>query len=982
MTDLRRTVDEIRSLLQEEVIPLTDHLQQCADEYAEGCHDVNLRLRQCDEFLNQGLRSEALHFAELDPKLLDQVELLSFSESSAWAEVVSMYTLERAEPVLVSVVAKLKEAFAIQEPMQRLLDQHRLYALARCPLIQRLRVLRALADADPNSTHWETDVRDMERARIREIEVESRKAGADGDVDRLKSLVVELNSVEWREQIPPSLLKDLKQRGGHVARSQAREQLELLAVALHGAQASMDIVLARMMRESWNENAKLAQLSEQDMLLEQVGPILAWIEDEDRKAIAEQQYHQAVQDLERGLENESLDSTELMRLRGVVEKCGRGMPQLLGMKYRNRLSNITIGETRRNRLRIGGSVAGIVAVVAVIGFSVYYGMAAEKTRRFLATVDSLIDEQRLGEAEQLLDGNGAVSNSERALKVKRKLADAMQAERDRTLQFEAALQKVRSAKAAAEIEVALKNARELARTSEEKVSIGKLEEEWIERRDAVLAENERQFQEHASAATAKLLSLDRLLTVTGSDPEVRQLSDELTGELASLRVLQSEVAPESASQIDLLDSRFAAFRKAHAEVKKKEQLLMKLAQSALILPTMGETESKVKDYREQLTQFTLAFPDDSRTNGFRTAGNADLIRAVFSRQERFETWKRFWPANSSEVATRRRDCDQLLVDFPSNPDRELIARYQSFLKSLEWREIGDENSDQAVKSRLRALFSGVLIKEGHLLRTKTGTCYYLEKEKDLTGSFKVNFRYLSGFNGETEAVKDLEVDTLVSPKTTAPPQSVIANRVWESVSTVALEDWDTYMQDLVISLEEAKEIDPFLRYFLLLQTLEFAARGNFFLGAELESCLNELHDPDMDLSVSWMDPVDPATKSSRQLASNLLKRATGVEAIWKRAAAAQQKLESDLLQKSWPVGWLERDSGQKWILRSNWTDERKHELFCASPPAENGTRHWINVGSFQAGGGNLKIPANSELLEGTIVFATIPPSEAKTGANR
>lgn len=134
MTDIRRTVDEIRFLLQDEMIDLTDQLRQCATDYVQQCREANIRLRKCEEFLNQGLRAEAIHDAEIAPNLLDLVATLDFPEREQFIQLLIAYSQPRPEPLLLDVAARLNEAYALHEPLERLLERHRLYALARCPL--------------------------------------------------------------------------------------------------------------------------------------------------------------------------------------------------------------------------------------------------------------------------------------------------------------------------------------------------------------------------------------------------------------------------------------------------------------------------------------------------------------------------------------------------------------------------------------------------------------------------------------------------------------------------------------------------------------------------------------------------------------------------------------------------------------------------------------------------------------------------------
>jgi len=50
------------------------------------------------------------------------------------------------------------------------------FGARRAPLVKRLFVLRSLADLDSASPHWEIDIREMEQARFRELEIESLTA--------------------------------------------------------------------------------------------------------------------------------------------------------------------------------------------------------------------------------------------------------------------------------------------------------------------------------------------------------------------------------------------------------------------------------------------------------------------------------------------------------------------------------------------------------------------------------------------------------------------------------------------------------------------------------------------------------------------------------------------------------------------------------------------------------------------------------------
>ncbi|HMC64682.1 MAG TPA: hypothetical protein VKI65_07070, partial [Gemmataceae bacterium] len=71
MTDYQRIVDDIRSFLHSSDQTQSEALKEMAVAYAGACQEANQRLRRCDEFLQKGLRSEAVHFADAEPVLLD-----------------------------------------------------------------------------------------------------------------------------------------------------------------------------------------------------------------------------------------------------------------------------------------------------------------------------------------------------------------------------------------------------------------------------------------------------------------------------------------------------------------------------------------------------------------------------------------------------------------------------------------------------------------------------------------------------------------------------------------------------------------------------------------------------------------------------------------------------------------------------------------------------------------------------------------------
>ena len=66
-SDYQRVVEYLRDLRQGPLQSVTDEIATAAADYAALCTQANERLRKCSTFLQQGLRSEAIHLADESP---------------------------------------------------------------------------------------------------------------------------------------------------------------------------------------------------------------------------------------------------------------------------------------------------------------------------------------------------------------------------------------------------------------------------------------------------------------------------------------------------------------------------------------------------------------------------------------------------------------------------------------------------------------------------------------------------------------------------------------------------------------------------------------------------------------------------------------------------------------------------------------------------------------------------------------------------
>jgi len=979
MSDVQRVVDELRFMLQREVVEKSDELINLVTAYSQYCHETNVRLRKCDDYVRQGLRSEALHLAEAAPNLLETVAVLDFAERDELVELLSMYFLAIPEPLMIEAASSLNEAYADHEPLQKLLDLHRVLAIGRGPLAQRLIVLRSLADLDASSAHWDLDIRDMERARFRELEAEALAATRSGNMAVFKSLVSEIQAEGWREAIPASLTRELKSRAAQSLRSNARLRMEQLNEQLYAAFSALDANAARPLRDEWKLKRSIVQVADNDPLCDQVAPIFDWLDDEDRKASDERAFSKVVADIERALDSDDVTSGDLKQLKHAAERLERGLPALLETRFRSRVNTIESIEGRRRKLVIGAGVGGFAIVAGIFALIVYQSMEGEKTRRLVAAVSAYIDDGKLTEALKLVEQQASQSTSEAWLTVKKKLADAEQAERDRITVWKSEVARARESTDMVLVEAALKQARELSRTADEKIEVGQIQSTWQRRVNEAIAVREKSFREAIASASDALKDLD---TELGSQEvieldRIQPLLNAAESKIGRLQPLRDSVAKELRSQAVLLESRLKASQQTIADIAKKAELLNKITDAVLILPGAAQAAPDQGRYEATLKEFATALPNDPRAAIMKSAAESSPLPAVMARKALVDRWKRFRPGDKKDAETRLRELRAFFTDHPQSPDREILAQYEKWLVTVLRRYADDGDPDEGVQQRLHILFNSRFIKEGHVLQDTDHRTYYLTKPQTANFGSVASITYQVGFNGETNQIT-MKPEKLLTPRSISPPQQEIAAKVRAAIKNVALDGWRDYFHELTETLLKTDKIDPFLRYLLVLKTVEFAGRGDYLLELDLAPLLEKLSDNEIDRSVPWMDPISKSAEAARVRASEILANLPPIEPIFTSATKRQEQFERSLFALRFSVGWIEKTSSGEWVCRTKWSPTGEHTLHVVTRADASGSRSWSTLGRIQ--GDSITVdPAVAQAVgEAAVVFAASPTADAKT----
>lgn len=400
--DYQPIVDEIRSFVQSVDQTLTDRIKEVAILYSQACNEVNQRLRRCDEFLQKGLRSEAVHLAQTEPILLDQLAILDFAERPQWDELAMMYGLAPPPQLRLETAAALNEAYADEQPLEELLRKHRLLAINRDSLKGRLSLMRRIAELDPANTVWPDDIRQFEKVRFQQFQNELTGLTHTQDYKGLAAIATELQTTAWLSSPPAALVNRVESTKNRFRKSWSSGMLRTLEGELNDAINAFDVERARQIREKWNFIAKDAELPDDDATMQKAALAFEWLKEQELRQANEHAFLDSLDVLEMALDKR--------RPREVVDQAyysvmqyERELPPTLESRYR---AYIAEEESKRRRKRnlIGAAiVTGSILLLAITFTWAYQSYQAKKLNDAVASLEKMLDDEQVPEARAFLD---------------------------------------------------------------------------------------------------------------------------------------------------------------------------------------------------------------------------------------------------------------------------------------------------------------------------------------------------------------------------------------------------------------------------------------------------------------------------------------------------------------------------------------------------------------------------------------------------
>lgn len=982
MADYQRAVEEIRFFLQGADQTLRDEVREWAETYAEAVREANERLRRCKEFLNQNLRSEAIHVADADPNLMEMVSYLDFAELKEWEEFCADHTLTAPPKVLLLVAEDLNQAYAMEQPLKQHLRRLRRLALVRAPLDQRLAVMRKLAELDAESHFWREDIAEFELARHRELEDEARAAAARGDADRLKALVQELQSDKWLQPPSEELLANVKRSYVKVTRSSGRERLEQLAPQLIEAAQQGDVDRARRLRSEWEQTLREARLGPDDPLARDVAPAFDWIAQHDQHAAAEAAFQMAVSTLMTELnKGDRAAVTELERLRQGALAYGRPLPPEVEARYSSTVDRIHGAANWNRRLFLTGTVAGLLVVVGLMVFFVVTGMRGSALRSATERLQALIEAGDLDAATkfraELRDQSPELLTAQPVIPLLDRLAKLEEEDRARADKFALHLETARkfldrgmSAEATRELD----DAEKIAKRSHEGNEIKKLRDDITIAGADRTKDNVQKVVEAAATAGAKLDAAEKSLD-RQEFGEAATLLSEVREIVSKARELAVGASGDAADRLKLVQTRLDSQQSRLAAAREANLLETRIAEAVATLCTHPTQESLAR-YEALLQEYADKYPNSPRSAGYRqTRGELGLTRGALRWGDELRpltTVESLVRVSHTVADNRSKLCQDLLRTYPGSPDAARIRNYQTFLASIA-RQAG-------AVATLQLVFNNALLKDVWQIRQGDKRWYSTDgtiadsqvsiQSRLEAGASSVHFYYVF-----TDDARKKEAKLQVAGKPTTclrAPQTALSAKVLDQLGKLRVApDWERGLVDVLQLIERDAETDPLLRVILLSSVLQRGAEASTVFQQASEPQLRAIQNSGINLVVAWMDPEDARANEARAKAVQLLsEKLPPLSDIPPLLDKARDATAQPLLTRYEVVGALHHGGDGSWSCRIDSSrlstlPDVNLAVIATSGGAQAGL--WKTIGSLSQGQATVRAEA-ADLVEGRLVF--------------
>ena len=973
--EITKIIEEIQDLLISPFGVSEPELMDIAGRHEEFVAEASEWMLAVDKLLQKGLRTEAIELAEREPNLNEVIIALDFPELDAWNELLLKNDMQPISELPEGVAEELNDAYGVSTSLEKLMQQHRNAALARAPLSTRLRILRLLESRDSGNPAWAQDIRSFESARLADLRSEVDDAIKTADVNVLTQLERELNDPAWKTPVPPELKRRACDASAVLQKQNSLREMQAIAYQISDAFADFNLQQATPLYKRFNALNLIANLQSTDRIFDIAGPALDWVRDELRKAEQDLHFQNSVALIEAGIDQGST-VIELERLAHEATRFDHMLPEKLERRLHDRLEILRVMAERRRKSITLVTVFASVLVVAAIGYSIYAFRLRTELQRHRIQLSALMEEATTSGIMEPLDQyfellsreRRSVSESAVITGLRQQYESLRLQQEGRRSQLEGKLAIAMEAIAASTVPsefdkafLMLKEAEEVALNDLEKSAVLKAESEGFRRKEEVQGSIDTAFQQSIRDVSERVAQLPT---------DEAAPYDSILSELASLKQTP-EVSRGLITTLSTLERKVEGDR---SEVLRR----LEIARSLQVISTaLGNENNFVKG----LEAFAMKYPGTARASCFTHV--AERERDLLAGALRWNAVRRqFLNASPSSLE-------------PSNA-RAILEEYNAFLKSSGPYPGPVDISQrlpvlQAIGTRtspidgMKTIFSGRAITDAYLIATADGKQQYYADSPPIVADSLTFDIYTTPDGDQTvnrklfrEQIREEQlVGDFSAPTRWLSPQTKLFKGVIEIAGEATANDFESLIRNVAQKvLSEEEGLDPVLRMLLVERTLEYGARGSYFIESEIKQIKVAFSEAGVPRLTNWLSTSDE-TQKLRITARDFLQRQQQPILQALETALARRESYASLPigpQVRW-IGWLSREdeSTEIWQVRDKPGNAvgSEGELVVFGRKAPGEAPKQISVGRMDSSGTITMSSIPADMLEGRPVFLLV-----------
>lgn len=349
-------------------------VREAAEEYVRACDLINTDLSRLEELLNKNLRSEAMQFANIEPRIEDQVAHLNFPGRIDFEMMAPFQDLPTAPPLKMEVIENLQSAYAEYQSLEHQYRKLRKVVLERASISERIKALREIALLDRINATLIEDLAILEKQLQVELLNKIRKSGKTGDIQEMFELKEEFLQ-DWVNPPVPSIIAEIEAITSKKNAEYSSKELTDLANRGMSYVRAKDYLNAKKCYENWVISAQRVGITKGDSHWARIEPLFLWIEKYDANEKSREFADMQLFSLRKALLETSsngkcvISISSLEKIYADVENSGAKIPNDLQSLYDSTINGLSENRKKQELLLLAGLFAG--GVILLLAFLIW-----------------------------------------------------------------------------------------------------------------------------------------------------------------------------------------------------------------------------------------------------------------------------------------------------------------------------------------------------------------------------------------------------------------------------------------------------------------------------------------------------------------------------------------------------------------------------------------------------------------------------------